>query len=313
MKDKIAIIGYGSQGRSWALNLRDSGCDIVVGLPPKDSSRRMAQKDGIKNLTTIAKAASQSEIIIFAFPDHLHGRVFKKSIRPHLRPQAALVFLHGFSVHFKTVVIPRDCDVILLAPLGPGTAVREEYLAGQSVGYFFSIHQNATGRARAALRQLTRGLKIDEKKLIRTTFKEEAIGDLFGEQAVLCGGLSQLIKAGHTTLVKAGLSSDKAYLEVAYQLDLIIELIKKHGIEGMLRKISLAARYGTFLTGPKIIDAQTRKRMRQILSEITTGRFAGQLDSLTPAKIKKLNSSLSLLTTPAFEKSARKFSCREGK
>lgn len=308
MKNNIAILGYGSQGRAWALNLRDSGRDVVVGIPSGDASRKTARKDGIKNIMTIDQAVRASKTIIFAFPDHLHGRIFKKHIRANLNPRTALVFLHGFSIHFKTVVPPDDCDVILLAPLGPGTAVREKYLKGESIGYFHCIHQNATGRAKTILNGFIKDLRIDRRAMIKTTFADEAVGDLFGEQAVLCGGLSQLIKAGYDTLTESGLSPDKAYLEVAYQIDLIVELIKNYGIEGMFKCISVAARYGSYLAGPKIIDGSVKKRMKKLLAEIEEGGFARKLNSLTPGKIKKLNADLKKLTSASLEKSAAKFS-----
>ncbi|UCD93350.1 MAG: ketol-acid reductoisomerase [Candidatus Zixiibacteriota bacterium] len=302
-----AILGYGSQGRAWALNLKDSGREVIVGIPSGDSSRKVAKKDGIRNVLTISKAVKEAQIVIFAYPDHLHGRTYRRHIKPDLNPAAALVFLHAFSIHFQTVIPPDDCDVILLAPLGPGVAVRESYLKGKSIGYFHCIHHNATGRAQTILNGFIRDLKIDRKAMIKTTFRDEAIGDLFGEQAILCGGLSQLIKAGYDTLIDWGLSSDKAYLEVAYQLDLIIDLVKKHGIEGMFERISVAARYGSFLTGPKIIDTSVKKKMKKVLVEIENGRFARKLESLTPEKTRKLRSDLKKLTSVSFEKSARKF------
>jgi ketol-acid reductoisomerase len=304
---EVAILGYGSQGRAWALNLRDSRKDIIVGVPSRDPSRKAAASDGITDITTIAKAVKNSDILVFAFPDHLHGRVFKKSIRPNLNPGTALVFLHGFSVHFRTIVPPEDGDIILLAPLGPGKAVREKYLKGKSIGWFYSIYQNPTGRAGSVLNTLIKALRIDRKSMIKTSFKDEAIGDLFGEQVVLCGGLSQLIKSGFDTLVASGLSPDKAYLEVAYQLDLIVDLIKNHGIEGMFHRISVAARYGSYLTGPKIIDNNTGKKMRRILKKIEKGEFARKLNSLTPDDIKLMNKKLKRLTTPSLERAASKF------
>nr|MBN2276430.1 ketol-acid reductoisomerase [candidate division Zixibacteria bacterium] len=307
-KINIAVVGYGSQGRAWALNLRDSGMPVTIGIPAGDASRKTALKDGFKDITSVGRAVESSHIIVFAFPDHLHGRAFKKAIEPYLRPKSALVFLHGYSIHFGTVIPPKITDIILLAPLGPGTAVREKYLAGESIGYFYAVHHNATGRARRVLDYLVRGLKIDRRTMIKTTFADEAIGDLFGEQAVLCGGLSQLIKMGFETLVESGIAPDKAYLEVAYQLDLIVGLIKDHGIEGMFHRISVAARYGSLLNGPRIIGPQAKSGMKKILAEIKSGQFAKKLNSLSPAEVKKLDTELRGLTDPLLEKSARKFS-----
>ena len=162
----IAVLGYGSQGRAWALNLKDSGRKVVLGIPSGDPSRKTAKEDGLKNITTIAKAAAGAEIIIFAFPDHLHGKVYKKEILPNLGPGTALVFLHGLSVHFGQVAPPENCDVLLLAPLGPGTSVREKFLAGESIGYFYCIHQNTSGRAKKTLGSLIRDMKIDKTTMI---------------------------------------------------------------------------------------------------------------------------------------------------
>lgn len=307
-KVKIAILGYGSQGRAWALNLKDSGCDIVIGLPVRDRARLQALRDGWCGIKTVSAATSLADIIIMAFPDHLHGRVFANDIAPYLKTGAAIVFLHGFSVHFKTLIPPKHCDIILLAPLGPGAAVRSKYLEGDSVGFFHALFQDGSGHAKQILNYLVKNLKIGRTALIKTTFAEEAVGDLFGEQAVLCGGLSQLILAGYETLIKAGLAPDKAYLEVCYQLDLIIDLIKRHGLEGMFKRISVAARYGSILNGRKIIDRATRKNMKLILDDIKSGRFARKLNSLNDQKLERLDKDLKKLTNPSFEKSVRKFS-----
>ncbi len=308
MNKTIAILGYGSQGRAWALNLKDSGCDIVIGLPKGSKSRQKAIRDGIKNIFATPVAISKSDIIIFAFPDHLHGPVFEREIRSNLKPDCTLVFLHGLSVHFRTVVPPKQCDIILLAPLGPGIALREGYLKNQSIGFFYSIHRNSSARARKTLEFLVKSLRINKKNLIKTTFSDEAIGDIFGEQAVLCGGLSQLIKAGFDKLVESGLSPDKAYLEVAYQLDLIIDLIKKFGIAGMLERISFAARYGSMRAGPRIIGKNVKSEMKKLLVEIKSGKFARELSNLDKSGLRKIQTDLKHMTSPSFEKSARKFS-----
>ena len=306
-KNKIAIIGYGTQGQAWAKNLQDSGCKISIGLPSNSKSKKIAQKDKIKLITTVSQAVNEADIVIFAFPDHLHGPVFEKDIRPYLKKAAALVFLCGFSIHFKTIIPPSDSDIILLAPMGTGSAVRESYLGNKLVRFFQSVFQSESGLAEKKLKYLIKNLKIKNKALIKTTFEDEAIGDIFGEQAVICGGLTQLIKSGYETLTESGLSSDKAYLEVAYQLDLIVDLIKRFGIEGMYHRISVAAKYGSYLSGRKIIDSSVKKRMKETVREIKSGRFAQKLISLTPAKIKKLNNDLKKMSTKSFEKSAKKF------
>ena len=304
----IAILGYGSQGRAWALNLKDSGCNIIIGLPKGSKSRRKAISDGMNNITAASSAVIEADIIIFALPDHLHGRVFEKEIRPNLKHGSALVFLHGFSIHFKIVTPPRWCDIVLLAPLSPGIAVRENFMNDGSIGYFYAIHRNFSGEAKKTIDFLVKTLRIDKKKLIKTTFADETIGDIFGEQAVLCGGLSQLIKAGFDTLVESGLSPDKAYLEVAYQLDLIIDLIKKFGIAGMLERISFTARFGSLRAGPLIIDKHVKAKMKKALALIRNGKFAKELSNLDESGFKRTQKNLKHLTSPSFEKSARKFS-----
>lgn len=307
VKHKITILGYGPQGQVWAKNLRDSGCDIAIGLPSKSKSRIKAKKDKMKSIATASQAVIDADYVIFAFPDFLHGEVFEK-IRSNLKKGAALIFLCGFSIHFKAVVPLSDIDIILLAPLGPAVAVRDSYLSRGKLSYFYAIHQNGTGKASQKLNYLTGKLKIKKTNLIKTTFADEAIGDIFGEQAVLCGGLTQLIISGYETLTESGLSSDKAYLEVAYQLDLIVDLIKKYGIEGMYQRISVAAKFGSYMSGRKIIDSSVKKRMKETLREIKNGNFARELNNLTPAKIKQLDKNLKKMSSVAFEKSARKFS-----
>ena len=304
----IAILGYGPQGRAWAQNLADSGFNVTIGLRSQSRLRKLARKDGMKNVTTFARAVKQADCIVFAFPDHLHGKIFRKDIEPNLREGATLVFLSGYSIHFKTIEPPDNCDIILLAPLGPGAAVREKYNEGGSIGFFHAVHQNGSGQAKKRLEELIQGLKIPKNALIKTTFADEAIGDLFGEQAILCGGLTGLIKAGYDILIDAGLSSEKAYLEVAYQLDLIVDLIKKYGISGMYDRISIAARYGSLLSGPEIIDKNTRKSMKKVLDDITSGRFANKLEKLDDNKIRKIKSDLKRLSSPNFERSVHNFS-----
>jgi len=304
----IAVIGYGSQGRAWALNLINSKTKVTLGIPSGSKSRRLAKKDGIPNITTPSKAVKNADLIIFAFPDNLHKQVFDCHIKPNMKPGACFIFLHAYSIHFKTIIPPDDADIVLLAPLGPGVAVREKYLSGESIGYFYSIYQNATGKADNILKFLVKQLKIDKSTMIETSFADEAVGDIFGEQAVLCGGLTQLIKHGYDTLVENGLSSDKAYLEVAYQLDLIVDLIKQHGIEGMYNRISLAAKYGSVENGPRIIDHSVKKNMSKIFKEIKSGIFAAKLNSLKNSDVKELNKSLKDMTSTDFEKSAKKFS-----
>ncbi len=306
-KKRVAIIGYGSQGRAFALNLRDSGYPIVVGLRRRSRSRRVAKADGIQSVCSIGEATAKADVICFAFPDHLHGRVFAKEIAPNLRPETTLLFLHGMSVHFGLVTPPSDCDVVLLAPHAPGTAVREKYLTDRSISAFYCIHQNRSRQASRTLFELAVAVGFNRRRLVKTTFRDEAIGDLFGEQAVLCGGLAMLIKTGFELLVERGIKPENAYLEVAYQLDLIVALIKKHGVAGMLNRISVAARYGSVMNGPRIVNRTTKSQMRRILAQIESGRFARSLAGLTPSEVRKLEGATARLSNPRLEKAARKY------
>ena len=304
----IAILGYGSQGRAIALNLRDSGCDVVMGLPSRSGSRRIAQKDGFIQIHTVLRAVAKSDIVCFAFPDHLHGRVYKKDVEKYLSSNSTLWFLHGMSIHFRFIVPPEDCDVILIAPHAPGAAVREKYLSKSSFSAFYAVHQDSSGRALKTTFELARAVGIAKKGFAPTSFEAEAVGDLFGEQAVLCGGMAALIKNGFEVLVENGIPPENAYLEVAYQLDLIIDLIKQYGIEGMFKRISVAARYGSLLSGPKIIDKSVKERMSKIYREIQSGQFPRKLNWLKSADILRINKELKSLTSPLLEKAARKFS-----
>ncbi len=304
----IAVIGYGSQGRAAALNLRDSGFDVTVALRPRSKSRTRARREKITHIKSIPEAVAASEVIIFGFPDHLHGRVYRDKIRAHLTAGSTLVFLHGLSVHFGAVEPPPDADVILIAPHGPGVAVREKYLSGdRTMSAFEAVYQNRSRQARRTLHALAKGLGFDRKRLIKTTFAEEAIGDMFGEQAVLCGGMAALIKSGFDVLVENGISPDNAYLEVAYQLDLIVALIKQYGITGMFDRISLTARYGSLVTGPELIDQSVKKRMQRAFARIESGRFVKELEKLDERGIVELRRTLQALTDPRLEKAAKKF------
>ena len=304
----VTVLGYGSQGRAMALNLRDSGWNVLVGLRRGSKSCNVARRDKFRQICTISQAVAQADIVCFAFPDHLHGRVFKREIAKNLVPQSTLWFLHGMSVHFKFVVPPEDCDVILIAPHAPGVAVRENYLMKRPYSAFYAVFQDRSGNADKTTFQLAQAIGLHQRGLISTTFEAEAIGDMFGEQAVLCGGMTALIKNGFDVLVENGLSPENAYLEVALQLDLIIDLIKKHGIEGMLKRISVAARYGSLLSGPKIVDRSVKERMKKVYREIESGRFPRKLNTLTSSDVLRLNKAVKILSVPALERAAKKFS-----
>ena len=303
----IGVLGFGSQGRAIAQNFRDSKYDVIIGLPLKSKSRTRAKKDKFEVFST-SEVVSKADILIFALPDHLHGRIFKKEIEPNLKKGQTLLFLHGFSVHFGYVVPPEFVDVIMIAPHAPGIAVREKFLKHESISAFTSVYFDFTGKAKSKSVRFAKAIGIAKPKLVETTFKDEAIGDLFGEQTVLCGGMSELILTGYNTLVKNGIPEENAYLEVAYQLDLIIDLIKKYGIEGMYERISVAARYGSLQNGKKIIDASVRKKMESVYKEIVSGRFPDKLNKLTKDDLDQLGKKVKKSSVPSFEKYARKYS-----
>lgn len=304
----IAVIGYGSQGRAAVLNFQDSGYEVVVGLRKDSSSIAAAMKDGVSTVATIAEAVKTSDIVCFAFPDHLHEPVFATDIGPNLKKNSTLLFLHGLSVHFGLVSPPEDADVILVAPHAPGATVRENYLGERSVSAFYGVDQDISGKAEQNAIDLALALGIKKKLLVKTTFEHEAVGDLFGEQAVLCGGLASLVKNGFDVLVANGIPAENAYLEVAHQLDLIVDLVKTDGIEGMLQRISVAARFGSLQAGPKIIDQGTRARMQSVYDRIRTGRFADSLRKLTPEKIAELDHACAEMSDPRLENVIRKYS-----
>ena len=309
---KVAVIGYGSQGHALAQNWRDSLYDVVVALPNRSESKECAQSDGFRPVT-VAAAVKRCDIIVMAIPDHLHGRVYQRQIGRHLRPGQSFVFLHGLSVHFGLIVPPPECDVVLLAPHAPGIAVRAKYLGERDISAFVGVHQNATGRALTTVRRLATAAGFHRSRCLKTTFEDEAIGDLFGEQTVLCGGLAMLIKSGFETLVEKGLSPENAYLEVAYQLDLIVDLIKNHGVVGMFDRISVAARLGSARVGPKIIGPDVKARMKEALDEIVSGDFAHELARFSEDDQPRLRRQLKELSNPDLEKAARKFAPSDGK
>jgi ketol-acid reductoisomerase len=307
-KITVTILGYGSQGRAIALNLRDSGYDVVIGLKSRSTSRKIAKADKFKKIFTTSKAVKESDLIIFALPDHLQGKIYEREVKKNLKSGSTLIFLHGFSIHFGLVKPPENYNVMLLAPHAPGVAVREKYLGDKSVSAFGAIHQDYTKRSRIILYKTASAIGFKKRNMIMTSFADEAIGDLFGEQAVLCGGLSELIMGGFNTLVKKGLHPENAYLEVAYQLDLIIDLIKKHGITGMYDQISMAAKFGSAEAGKKIIDKTVIKKMESLYNEIESGKFARKINKLDKKGISSLKSRISKISNPEFEKAAKKFS-----
>ncbi len=273
LKEKIiAIVGYGNQGRAQSLNLRDSGLDIIIGLPQKSESKRKAQKDGFKVYST-EQAVKSGDLISVLAPDHLHSKIYQKQIKPYLCPGKTLLFASGFSVHFKLVDPPDFVDVVMVAPHAPGTVTRELFLQGKGVPCFFAVKQDITGEAKRKALAYAKGIGCTKAGAFETTFEHEAIGDLFGEQAVLCGGLSELIRAGFEVLVQAGLPPENAYLECVHQLDHIVNTIKAHGIAGMFDRISQTAEFGSYLSGKKVITPKTKLQMEKVLRQIQDGTF----------------------------------------
>jgi ketol-acid reductoisomerase len=270
---KIAIIGYGIQGRGQALCLRDSGLDVVVSELEGTPNYEQAKKDGF-NPVPVAQAAQQADVIQILTQDHVQAKVYKEAIEPNLKKGKVLVFSHGFNIRFKQIKPSKKVDVIMIAPKGPGALVRRMYEEGKGVPCLLAIHQDASGNAKNIALAYAKGIKGTTAGVIETTFSEETETDLFGEQAVLCGGVSELIKAGFDTLIEAGYQPEIAYFEVLHELKLITDLIQERGISGMRRGVSNTACYGDLTRGPRIINAKTRKEMKKILKEIVKGKFA---------------------------------------
>jgi len=270
---RIAVLGYGSQGRAHALNLRDSGLDVVVGLRRGGPTSLTAEADGLRVLEP-AEAARGADLVAVLTPDMVQPRLYDEVIAPNIKPGAALLFAHGFNVHFKTIAPRADIDVILVAPKGPGALVRKEYEIGRGVPCLYAIHQDASGHARDKALAYAAGIGGARAMLIETDFKEETETDLFGEQAVLCGGVSELVRHGFETLTEAGYKPEIAYYEVMHELKLIVDLFYEGGLTKMLTFVSETAQYGDYTRGPRVVDASTKQKMRAILDEIQDGRFA---------------------------------------
>jgi ketol-acid reductoisomerase len=269
----VAIIGYGSQGHAHALNLKDSGVSVVVGLRPDSSSVAKAKARGLE-VTEPADAASQGDIVMMLVPDELHGQVWESGVKDGIAAGNLLLFGHGFSIHYEQVVPPPDVDVALVAPKGPGHLVRRQFLEGSGVPGLVAIHQDATGNALALALAYAKGIGNTRGGVIETTFKDETETDLFGEQAVLCGGVTELVRAGYETLVDAGYDPRLAYFECLHELKLIVDLMYEKGIAGMRYSISNTAEYGDLTRGKRVIGQPTRDAMKQILGEIQSGDFA---------------------------------------
>jgi ketol-acid reductoisomerase len=270
---RVAIIGYGSQGHAHALNLKDSGCNVVVGLPIDSKSKAKAEADGLQVLTP-AEAAEQADVIMLLIPDELHKTVFERDIRPGLAPGKMLMTAHGFSLHFAQMVPPENIDVAMVAPKSPGHMVRRMYAEGAGVPSLWTVYQDATGQADALTLSYARGIGSTRAGVLHTTIKEETETDLFGEQAVLCGGVTSLIQAGFETLVEAGYQPESAYFECLHEMKLIVDLMYQGGMGYMRYSISNTAEYGDYISGPRLIDEHVREEMRRVLREIQDGTFA---------------------------------------
>ncbi len=270
---KIAIIGYGSQGHAHALNLMDSGCDVRVGLRKGSSNWTEAQEAGL-NVTTMDEAAEEADLIMMLVPDEYQSTVYEEHVRPHLKAGNTLAFAHGFNIHYGYIVPPKDVNVIMCAPKGPGHIVRRQYVEGSGVPDLACVQQDATGNAWDIALSYCWGIGGARSGIIKATFKEETEEDLFGEQAVLCGGLVELIKAGFETLVEAGYSPELAYFECLHEMKMIVDLMYESGIHFMNYSISNTAEFGEYYAGPKIINEQSREAMRELLKRVQDGSFA---------------------------------------
>jgi ketol-acid reductoisomerase len=269
----IAIIGYGSQGRGHARNLHDSGHTVIVGLREGSRSRDEARTAGL-TVDTIENAVARADIVMILAPDEEQPRIYLDSIAPHLKQGVYLAFAHGFAIHFGTIVAPGHANVFLVAPKGPGWLVRSEYEAGRGVPCLIAVAQDPAGDSRGVALAYASAIGGGRAGILETTFKEEAETDLFGEQAVLCGGLTALVNAGFETLVEAGYAPEMAYFECLHEVKLIVDLMYERGIEGMRHWISNTAKYGDYTRGPRVITEQSRAAMREILAEIQSGKFA---------------------------------------
>ena len=269
---RIAIIGYGSQGRAHALNLRDSGFEVVIGLRPGGPTEAKAQADGFV-VQTPAEAARDADLVAILTPDMVQKKVYEESVGPNMKPGACLLFAHGLNVHFDMITPREDLDVVLVAPKGPGALVRREYEIGRGVPCIYAVYQDKSGKAEQLALAYAGGLGGARANIIKTTFKEETETDLFGEQAVLCGGASSLVQAGFETLVEAGYQPEIAYYEVLHELKLIVDLFYEGGITRMLEFVSETAQYGDFVSGPRVIDASVKARMKDVLTDIQNGTF----------------------------------------
>jgi len=292
LKNKtLAVIGFGSQGHAHALNLKESGLNVIVGLYEGSKSIPVAKEKGFQ-VFPAAEAVKRADVIFVALPDTKQPAAYEKDIAPNLTKGKTLLFSHGFSIHFKTIVPPKNVDVILVAPKGPGHIVRRQYLEGKGVPSLIAIYQNPSKQAKKVALAWAKGIGATRAGVLQTTFKEETETDLFGEQTVLCGGVTVLVQAGYETLVEAGYQPEMAYFECLHELKLIVDLMNEAGISGMRFSISETAKWGDVSVGPKIIDASVKKRMKAALKDIKSGKFAKGWVAEYESGYKKYNALL---------------------
>src|SRR5579863_4655356 len=305
LKNKtLAVLGFGSQGHAHALNLKDSGLKVIIGLYEGSKSIPVAREKGFKVVTT-AEAVKQADVIMVALPDTKQAAAYKKDIEPNLTKGKTLVFSHGFSIHFKTIVPPKDVNIIMVAPKGPGHTVRRQYTEGKGVPSLIAIYQGGKTAKQIAL-AWAKGIGGTRAGVIETNFKEETETDLFGEQTVLCGGASALVQAGFEVLVEAGYQPEMAYFECLHELKLIVDLMNEAGISGMRFSISETAKWGDVSVGPKIIDASVKKRMKAALKDVQSGKFAKGWVSEYQGGYKKYNALLKKGADHPIEKTGAK-------
>ena len=271
----VAIIGYGSQGHAHAQNLKESGVNVVVGLRADSKSRSKAEEEGLK-VMSVSEAAKAGDMIMMLVPDEKAADIYAAEITPYLTEGKALMFAHGFNIHFNLIQPPKDVDVIMVAPKGPGHTVRSQYVEGKGVPSLIAVYQDATGKAKEYALAYASGIGAGRAGILETSFREETETDLFGEQAVLCGGVTELMKAGFDTLVEAGYEPEMAYFECIHEMKLIVDLINSGGFAMMRYSISNTAEYGDYRTGKRLITEDTRKEMKKVLSEIQDGTFASE-------------------------------------
>lgn len=285
---KIAVIGFGSQGYGQSMNLKDSGCDVVLGLRLGGNSDTKARDYGFKTMS-IEDAVKWADIVQILIPDEIQAKVYEKQIKPHLRKGQYLMFSHGFNIHYKKITAPADVNVIMVAPKGPGHTVRSEYTEGRGVPSLIAVYQNPSGDSRDVALSYASAIGAGRAGIIETSFKEETETDLFGEQAVICGGVSALIKAGFETLVEAGYSPYMAYFEVLHEMKLLVDLINQGGLADMRYSISNTAEYGDMTRGPKVIGEESRLAMKALLKDIQSGAFADEFLNEMESGCKKFN------------------------